>query len=48
MYFMFFSPFVNGLIDHSALVYSRGDRRWVPGESGMLSDFTSVLGQEGD
>jgi hypothetical protein len=43
---MFFSSFANGLTDHSASLYSLGDRCWAPGESGMLSDLTSVLGQE--
>jgi hypothetical protein len=44
--FMFFSSFGNGLTDHSALLYSLGDRCWAPGERGILSDLTSVLGQE--
>jgi hypothetical protein len=43
---MFFSSFANGLTDHSASLYSLGDRCWVPGESGVLTNLTSVLGQE--
>jgi hypothetical protein len=47
-YFMFFPSFANGLTDHCALLYSPGDRRWAPEESGMFSDLISVLGQESD